>query len=76
MRATRAQPVQMKPLKQYVMIIEQSWSTPIGNKMIIFKESPTISPTAALNLISPIDRGAMASIGDYYEANKDMCCNH
>jgi hypothetical protein len=34
----------MKPLKQYATIIEQSWSTPMGNKMIIFKESPTISP--------------------------------
>jgi hypothetical protein len=37
LRAALAEPVQMKLLKKYAEIIEQSWSMPIGNKVVEFK---------------------------------------
>ena len=40
------QPVQMKPLKEYVAIMSNLWSTPIDNKMIGYSDAGwTNNPT-------------------------------
>jgi hypothetical protein len=77
MRAALAATCTNETIKEICHSYEQSWSTPIGNKVIEFK-------LIAYNklrrrILRDYLRGTCvvsASIGDYYETDKDMCRNH